>query len=53
MEWISVNLLLEQKDVNIILGDYFRKRQQEKAKEKAADALKKAEEEFGEVKKAG
>lgn len=49
----SVNLLMEEKDINKVLGDYFRKRQQVKAKEKAAEALKKTELEFGDIKVAG
>ena len=46
----SINLQLEEKDVSKVLNDYFRRRQQEKAKDKAAEATKKAEEEFGDVK---
>jgi FKBP-type peptidyl-prolyl cis-trans isomerase FklB len=46
----SINLQLEEKDVSKVLNDYFRRRQQEKAKVKAAEATKKAEEEFGDVK---
>ncbi len=49
----STNLLVETKDVNNILRAFFQKKQQEKMKEQQAAQAKKAESEFGDVKKAG
>ena len=49
----SVNLLLKEKDLNQILGDYFRKKQRLKAEEAAAAAAAKAELEYADLKKAG
>ncbi|MFB0938434.1 MAG: FKBP-type peptidyl-prolyl cis-trans isomerase [Urechidicola sp.] len=42
----SINLLLQEKDIKGVLSNYFRKKQQE-------EAAKKAEAQFGEIKKAG
>jgi FKBP-type peptidyl-prolyl cis-trans isomerase len=49
----SLNLLLKEKDLNVILGDYFRKKQRLKAEELAAANAAKAELEFGELKRTG
>lgn len=49
----STNLLLAQKDLNDIISTYFRKRQQEKTKQRQEEALKKSELEFGDIKKEG
>lgn len=49
----SINLLLNEKDLNVILGDYFRKKQRLKAEEVAAANAVKAELEFGALKNAG
>ena len=49
----STNLLVESKDINNILRTFFQKKQQEKMKEQQAAQAKKAEVEFGDIKKAG
>ena len=49
----SLNLLLEGKDVPTILNKYFQKKQKEKQESDRAEALKKAEVEFSDVKVAG
>jgi len=49
----SLNMQIEPKDINRILGDYFRLRRQIKAKEKAEETLKKTELEFGDIKVEG
>lgn len=49
----STNLLVEQKDVSLILQNFFQKRQQETQKKQQEEALKNAEEEFGAVKEEG
>jgi FKBP-type peptidyl-prolyl cis-trans isomerase len=49
----STDILVEQKDVNEILRNFFQKQQQEAQKKQQEEALKKAEEEFGAVKEEG
>ncbi len=49
----STNLLVESKDINIIIRTYFQKKQQEKMKQQQAEQAKKAEAKFGDNKKAG
>ena len=49
----SVKTLINSKDVKTILNNFFQKMQQEKIKEQQAAEIKKIEEEFKDVKKAG
>ncbi len=49
----STNLLVESKDINNILRTFFQKKQEEKMKKMQAEQAKKAEEKFGDNKKAG
>ena len=49
----STNLLIESKDMQKVLGDYFQKKQQAQMKEKQDAAAKLAEVKFAENKKAG
>jgi len=49
----SINILIEQKDVGIILRNYFQKQQEENKKKQQEEAIAKAEEEFGAVKEEG
>ena len=49
----SLDLLMDVKDIRTVLNTYFQKKQQEKMKEQQAAAAKRAEAEFGEVKKEG
>ncbi|CAM1339702.1 FKBP-type peptidyl-prolyl cis-trans isomerase [Tenacibaculum aestuarii] len=49
----STNLLIESKDINVILRVFFQKKQQERMKEMQEEQAKKAEVEFGDNKKAG
>ena len=49
----SLQLLIDVKDIPKILNTYFQKVQQEKIKEQQAVAIKKAEIEFGAIKKEG
>ncbi len=49
----STDILIEQKDISEILRIFFQKQQQETQKKHQVEALKKAEEEFGEVKEEG
>ena len=46
----SSNILLEQKDINVIINAYFKKAQEEKRKEQQEVAVKKAEIDFADVK---
>ncbi len=47
----STNMLMENKDVNVVLRNYFQKQQQERMKKMQEEQTKKAEKEFGEYKK--
>ncbi|NMH89714.1 FKBP-type peptidyl-prolyl cis-trans isomerase [Flavivirga algicola] len=49
----STNILIESGKINPIIQTYFQKKQQEEAEKKQAEALKKAEEKFGENKAEG
>jgi FKBP-type peptidyl-prolyl cis-trans isomerase FklB len=49
----STNILIESSKIDSILRTYFQKKQLEMRKKKQNEALKKAEEEFGEVKAEG
>ena len=49
----SVNLLIQEKDIRIVLNAFFKKKQQEKAESQRAAALKEAETKFGAIKKEG
>ncbi|REH43450.1 FKBP-type peptidyl-prolyl cis-trans isomerase FklB [Tenacibaculum gallaicum] len=49
----STNLLVESKDVNNILRNFFKKKQEERMKQMQEEQAKKAEAEFGDNKKAG
>jgi FKBP-type peptidyl-prolyl cis-trans isomerase len=49
----STNLLIETKDIQKVLSDYFQKKQQDEMKGKQAAAAKEAEIKFAENKKAG
>ena len=49
----STNLLIEAKDLQVVLSGYFKKKQQAQMEERQAAASKAAEAKFGENKKAG
>lgn len=49
----STNFKLEQKELNKMISNYFRKKRFAEDKKKQEEMLKKAEAEFGDVKKAG
>lgn len=49
----SANFLIDQKDIKKVIQAYFQKQQQAEAKKRQAEALKKAEKEYADVKKAG
>lgn len=49
----SLNILMEDDQVQTLLTDYFTKKQQEEQEKQQAEQLKKAEEEFNDVKVAG
>ncbi|MGB1043265.1 MAG: FKBP-type peptidyl-prolyl cis-trans isomerase [Tenacibaculum sp.] len=49
----STNLLVETKDINVILRSFFQKKQQEKMKAQQAKQAEEAEKKFGDHKKAG
>lgn len=49
----STNIMLKDDEIRKVLNTFFAKKQQQKQEEMRKAAIKKAEEEFGEVKKAG
>lgn len=49
----STNILIEPEKIDVILREYFQKRQEETRKKNQAESLKKAEEEFGDIKEEG
>jgi FKBP-type peptidyl-prolyl cis-trans isomerase len=49
----SAKVLIDSKKVNIILRNFFQKHQKELAEKRRAEALKKAEAEYGDIKTAG
>lgn len=49
----STNLLIDSKEINNIIRNYFQRIQQEQMKEQQAKALAEAEEKYADVKKAG
>ncbi|MDP3311802.1 FKBP-type peptidyl-prolyl cis-trans isomerase [Lutibacter sp.] len=49
----SVNILIEQKDIETVLGTFFQKKREETMKKEQEEQMKSVEKEFGDVKKAG
>lgn len=49
----SVNFKLEQKNLNRVIGDYFRKKRMAEDKKRKEEIIKKAEKEFGHFKEEG